>query len=414
MSQINNSQFGSGRRRKSLPSRLPEDVYNTSMRDLLELKPFSRDEEWDTDWSAALTRLWHRNFGEEVDYTYELVPNLTRCIRTRTLDPPNLPVYVAVGIVQELSLSHVLSAMMRTPYSETKVKAAVDKWVPIGETAEEQAEEDGDWVASSKLTGMSADGMQPSTSQVKSKTTTSSLRRGIRRPDLVIRVRCRHIGGSKSTSVPLTIEIKAFPLNDSGHPQSELKAGKAFVRGLSQTAMYTLAGCEMFRCRRGLFICGPAFCRVFVLDDTALAVEVASPPASLSALSVSSFFSSYNYSSMPHSFISPLASEQSVSPALFKLDPDYTINPLSCRLLESFIRGLVERTLSQTVGEASGCQTEKIDISSLSASHPDISFARWSPASNRLDSIGHARDSATISKVVNSDTGRKKKASSGE
>lgn len=63
------------------------------------------------------------------------------------------------------------------------------------------------------------------------------------------------------------------------------------MRGLSQTAMYALAGWEMLRCRRGLFICGPPFCRVFVLEDTALAVEVASPPASFSALSVPSFFS---------------------------------------------------------------------------------------------------------------------------
>ncbi|KAL0254237.1 hypothetical protein I308_101618 [Cryptococcus tetragattii IND107] len=376
MSQTNNNQAGSGRRPKSLPSRLPEDVYNTSMRDLLEFKPFSRDEEWDTDWSAALTRLWHQEFEGKAGYTQELIPNITRCIRTRTLDHPNPPVYVAVGIVQELSLSHVLSAIMRAPYSETKVKAAVDKWVPIGETAEEQAEEDGDWVASSKLTGISADGMQPSTSQVKSKTTTSSLRRGIRRPDLVIRVRCRHIGGSKSTSVPLTIEIKAFPLNDSGHPQSELKAGKAFVRGLSQTAMYTLAGWEMFRCRRGLFICGPTFCRVFVLDDTALAVEVASPPASLSALIL------------------------------------YPLCPLSCRLLESFVRGVVERTLSQTVGEALGCQTEEMNFDSLSASHPDMALGMLNPSSDRLDLVRHARESTVISKAASSGAGRKKKATS--
>lgn len=124
----------------------------------------------------------------------------------------------------------------------------------------------------------------------------------------------------------------------------------------------------MFRCRRGLFVCGPAFCRVFVLDDTALAIEVASPPAFLSTLSVSSFFWAYNYGSMPHSLISPLTSVQSTSSPQFKFGPGYINNPLSCRLLESFVRGVVERTLDQTVGEASGCQTEEIDISSLSAS----------------------------------------------
>ncbi|KAE8540895.1 hypothetical protein D1P53_002247 [Cryptococcus gattii VGV] len=328
MSQINNSRAGSGRRPKSLPRRLPEDVYNTRMRDLLELETPPSGEELDRYYSTALKILWHSEFGGEADYTSRLVPNLERCIRTRTLNLPNLPVYVAVSLVQELSLSLVLSATMRTPYSGTKVKAAVDKWMPKWETAEEnKEEEDGVRMASSEASGMSAGGMQPSTSQVKSKTTTSSLRRGIRRPDLVIRVICLHIGGSKSTSVPLTIEIKAFSLSDSGHPQSELEAGKAFVRGLSQTAMYALAGWEMFRCRRGLFICGPAFCRVFVLDDNALAVEVASPPASLSALNVSSFFSSYDYGSMPHSLISPLASDQSISSPQFKLDPDYTINP---------------------------------------------------------------------------------------
>nr|KIR85198.1 hypothetical protein I308_04450 [Cryptococcus tetragattii IND107] len=166
--------------------------------------------------------------------------------------------------------------------------------------------------------------------------------------------------------------------------------------------MYALAGWEMFRYRRGLFICGPTFCRVFVLDDNALAVEVASPPASLSALSVPLFFSSYNYSSMPHNLISPL----------LRYHTRYTINPLSCRLLESFVRGTVERTLGQTVGEALGCQTEEMNFDSLSASHPSIALGMLKPSSDRLDLVKHARDSTTISKAANSGAGRKKKASS--
>ncbi|KGB78113.2 hypothetical protein CNBG_4200 [Cryptococcus deuterogattii R265] len=272
MSRARNSQARSGRQPESLPPRLPEDVYNTRMRDLLELEPSPNDGEWDRGWSTALKRLWHRGFRG--------------CIETRTLDSRSTTFCVEVDVVPERPLSLVLSATMRTPYSKTKVKAAVDKWMPKGETAEEQEEEeeDGVRVASSKASGMSAGSMQPSTSLVRSKTTTSSLRRGIRRPDYVIEIGCSHIAGNGSTSVPLIIEIKAFPLSDSGHPQSELDADKAFVRGLSQTAMYALAGWEMFRYRRGLFICGPTFSRVFVLDDNALAVEVASPPASLSAL----------------------------------------------------------------------------------------------------------------------------------
>ncbi|KIR54084.1 hypothetical protein I315_03139 [Cryptococcus gattii Ru294] len=218
MNQTNNSRAGSGRRPKSLPSRLPEDVYNTRMRDLLELEPPPSGEKWDRYYSTALNRLWLPKFLWEACYTVELGWNLERCVRTRTLDPPNLPVYAAIDLVPELPLSLVLSATMRTPYSETKVKAAVDKWMPKWETAEEQEEDDGDWVASSKASGMSAGGMQPSTSQVKSKTTTPYLQRGIRRPDYVIEIRCFHIDGRKSTSIPLTIEIKAFPLNDSGHP----------------------------------------------------------------------------------------------------------------------------------------------------------------------------------------------------
>nr|KIR47763.1 hypothetical protein I312_02910 [Cryptococcus bacillisporus CA1280] len=413
MSRARNSQARSGRQSESLPPRLPEDVYNTRMRDRLELEPPPSDEELDRYWSAALTRLWHGRFRGEAGYTDGLVPNLKRCIQTRTLDPPSLTDDVVVDLVPERPLSLVLSATMKTPYSQTKVKAAVDKWMPKRETAEEQEEEeDGFQVASNKAPGMSAGGMQPSTSLVKSKTTTSSLRRGIRRPDYVIEVTCRHLSDRRTTSVPLSIEIKAFPLSDSGHPQSELEADKAFVRGLSQTAMYALAGWEMFRYRRGLFICGPTFCRVFVLDDNALAVEVASPPASLSALNVSSFFSSYNYDSMPHSLISPLANEQSISPDLFKLDPDYTIDPLSCRLLESFIRGVVERTLGQTVGEALGCQTEEMDFDSLSASHPGIVLGILTPSSSRVNLVKHARDSATISKAANSGAGRKKKISS--
>ncbi|KAE8543081.1 hypothetical protein D1P53_000568 [Cryptococcus gattii VGV] len=403
MSRARNSQARSGRQPESLPPRLPDDVYNTRMRDLLELKPFSSDEEWDTDWSAALKRLWHREFRGEAGYTDGLVPNLKKCIKTRTLDSRSTTFGVAINLVPELPLSLVLSATMRTPYSQTKVKAAVDKWMPKRETAEEQEEKDGVRVASSKSSGMSVHSMQPSTSLDKSKTTTSSLRRGIRRPDYVIEVGCRHLGGRRTTSVPLTIEIKAFPLSDSGHPQSELEANKTFVRGLSQTAMYALAGWEMFRYRRGLFICGPTFSRVFVLDDNALAVEVASPPASLSALRVSSFFSSYDYDSMPHSLISPPANEQSISPDLFKPDPDYTINPLSCRLLESFIRGVVERTLGQTVGEALGCQTEEMNFDSLSASHPGIVLGILTPSSSRVNLVKHARHSATISKAANSE-----------
>ncbi|KAL0243958.1 hypothetical protein I308_105221 [Cryptococcus tetragattii IND107] len=412
MSRARNSRARSGRQPESLPPRLPEDVYNTRMRDLFELEPPPSDEELDKYWSTALKRLWHGRFRGEAGYTDELVPNLKRCIKTHTFDSRSTTFRVAVDLVPERPLSLVLSATMRTPYSQTKVKAAVDKWSPKWETAEEQEEEeDGVQIASSKASGMSAGGMQPSTSLVKSKTTTSSLRRGIRRPDYVIEVGCSHIAGSESTSVPLTIEIKAFPLGDSGHPQSELEADKAFVRGLSQTAMYALAGWEMFRYRRGLFICGPTFSRVFVLDDNALAIEVASPPVSLSALNVSSFFSSYNYDSMPHSLISPLVNEQSVWSGLFKLDPDYTINRLSCRLLESFIRGVVERTLGQTVGEALGCQTEEMNFDSLSASHPGIALGILIPSSSRLDLVRHARHSATISQAANSGAGRKKKVS---
>ncbi|WVO23588.1 uncharacterized protein IAS62_004943 [Cryptococcus decagattii] len=413
MSRACNSQARSGRQSESLPPRLPEDVYNTRMRDRLELEPPPSDEELDRYWSAALTRLWHREFGGEAGYTDELIPNLKRGIKTRTLDSRSTTFRVAINLMPERPLSLVLSATMKTPYSQTKVKAAVDKWMPKRETAEEQEEEeDGFQMASNKAPGMSAGGMQPSTSLVKSKTTTSSLRRGIRRPDYVIEVTCRHLGDRRTTSVPLSIEVKAFPLSDSGHPQSELEADKAFVRGLSQTAMYALAGWEMFRYRRGLFICGPTFCRVFVVDDNVLAVEVASPPASLSALNVSSFFSSYNYDSMPHSLISPLANEQSISPDLFKPDPDYNIDPLSCRLLESFIRGVVERTLSQTVGEALGCQTEEMDFDSLSASHPGIVLGILTPSSSRVNLVKHARDTATISKAANSGAGRKKKISS--
>ncbi|ADV19363.1 Hypothetical Protein CGB_A0220C [Cryptococcus gattii WM276] len=158
MNQTNNSQAGSGRRRKSLPSRLPEDVYNTRMRDLLELEPPPSGEKWDRYYSTALNRLWLPKFLWEACYTVELGWNLERCVRTRTLDPPNLPVYVAIDLVPELPLSLVLSATMRTPYSETKVKAAVDKWMPKWETAEEQEEDDGDWVASSKASGMSQGG----------------------------------------------------------------------------------------------------------------------------------------------------------------------------------------------------------------------------------------------------------------
>ncbi|KIR79219.1 hypothetical protein I306_03638 [Cryptococcus gattii EJB2] len=412
MSRARNSRARSGRQPESLPPRLPEDVCNTRMRDLLELEPPPSDEELDRYWSTALKRLWHGRFRGEAGYTDELVPNLKRCIKTRTLDSPNLTDDVAVDLVPEWPLSLILSATMRTPYSQTKVKAAVDKWSPKWETAEEQEEEeDGVQIASSKASGISAGGMQPSTSLVKSKTTTSSLRRGIRRPDYVIEVGCSHIAGSESTSVPLTIEIKAFPLSDSGHPQSELEADKAFVRGLSQTAMYALAGWEMFRYRRGLFICGPTFSRVFVLDDNALAVEVASPPASLSALSVSSFFSSYNYDSMPHSLIFPLVNERGVSSPLLRYGPRYTINPLSCRLLERVIRGVVERTLGQTVGEALGCQTEDMNFDSLSASYPGIALGILIPSYIPLDLVKHARHSATISKAANSGTGRKKKVS---
>ncbi|KAE8538456.1 hypothetical protein D1P53_004811 [Cryptococcus gattii VGV] len=378
MSRARNSQARSGRRPESLPPRLPEDVYNTHMRDLLELEPPPSDKKWGTDWSTALKRLWRGGFRGEAAYTCKLISNLEKCITTRTLDPPNLPVDVAVELVPERPLSLVLSATMRTPYSETKVKAAVDKWMPKRETAEEHEEKDGVGVASSKSSGMSVHGMQSSTSRVKSKTTTSSLRWGIRRPDLVIEVTCQYLGGNETTSVPLTIEIKAFPLSDSGHPQSELEADKAFVRGLSQTAM------------------------VFVLDDNALAVEVASPPASLSALSVPLFFSSYNYSSMPHSLISPL----------LRYHTRYTINPLSCRLLESFVRGIVERTLGQTVGEALGCQKEEMNFDFLSASHPSIALGMLNPSSDRLDLVRHARDSTTISEAANSGAGRKKKISS--
>ncbi|KAL0255328.1 hypothetical protein I308_100126 [Cryptococcus tetragattii IND107] len=96
---------------------------------------------------------------------------------------------------------------------------------------------------------------------------------------------------------------------------------------------------------------------------------------------------------MPHNLISPL----------LRYHTRYTINPLSCRLLESFVRGTVERTLGQTVGEALGCQTEEMNFDSLSASHPSIALGMLKPSSDRLDLVKHARDSTTISKAANSE-----------
>lgn len=158
MSRARNSQARSGRQPESLPPRLPEDVYNTRMRDLLELEPSPNDGEWDRGWSTALKRLWHRGFRGEAGYTSKLISNLERCSETRTLDSRSTTFCVEVDVVPEQPLSLVLSATMRTPYSKTKVKAAVDKWMPKGETAEEQEEEeeDGVRVASSKASGMSA------------------------------------------------------------------------------------------------------------------------------------------------------------------------------------------------------------------------------------------------------------------
>ncbi|KIR28695.1 hypothetical protein I309_02186 [Cryptococcus deuterogattii LA55] len=113
--------------------------------------------------------------------------------------------------------------------------------------------------------------------------------------------------------------------------------------------------------------------------------DLASPPASLSILSVPSFFSSYDYGSMPHSLISPLANEQSVLSPLLRYGPRYTVKPLFCRLLERFIRG-TEANL--------GYQTEEMDVGHLSASHPGIALGMLLPSSNRLDLVAHARDSA--------------------
>ncbi|ADV19353.1 Hypothetical Protein CGB_A0430C [Cryptococcus gattii WM276] len=83
------------------------------MSDLLELEPPPSGEELDRYYSKALNRLWHPEFLWEACYTVELGWNLERCVRTRTLDPPNLPVYVAIDLVPELSLSLVLSTTRR-------------------------------------------------------------------------------------------------------------------------------------------------------------------------------------------------------------------------------------------------------------------------------------------------------------
>lgn len=122
MSRARNSQARSGRQPESLPPRLPEDVYNTRMRDLLELEPSPNDGEWDRGWSTALKRLWHRGFRGEAGYTSKLISNLERCIETRTLDSRSTTFCVEVDVVPERPLSLVLSATMRTPYSKTKVR----------------------------------------------------------------------------------------------------------------------------------------------------------------------------------------------------------------------------------------------------------------------------------------------------
>lgn len=154
MSQTSNSQAKPARQRKSsLPPSLPDDVTDIPMWDLLELEPPPSDEELERNYSAALKELWHEEFNGEFSYNFRLFFNLERCVRTRPLHPPSLTFHVFVGFVQERPLSRVLSATMRTPYSKTKVKAAVDRWIPKLETAEELEEEDGDWVASSKSSG---------------------------------------------------------------------------------------------------------------------------------------------------------------------------------------------------------------------------------------------------------------------
>lgn len=104
-------------------------------------------------------KIMHPRFDGDAGYTIELSCNLIRRIRTRTLHPRSLTFCVAVGLVPEMPLSLSVSATMRTPYSETKANATVDKWMPKTEAAEEQEEEEDGvwvWVASSQASGMSA------------------------------------------------------------------------------------------------------------------------------------------------------------------------------------------------------------------------------------------------------------------
>ncbi|ODO05022.1 hypothetical protein I350_05634 [Cryptococcus amylolentus CBS 6273] len=136
------------------------------------------------------------------------------------------------------------------------------------------------------------------------------------------------------------------------------KAKKQYEQGLSQVIKYLYHAWEKFGTRIGLFVCGPFFARLRVIDDKGtIAVECKPcPNVGQEYSSPGSYFKEFNYLSLPHSLLLPYTENPQLAEQLGvdEDDPLPLLNLEGLRKFEELRTQVFKSALDMKVAAALG------------------------------------------------------------
>ncbi|WVQ77310.1 hypothetical protein IAR50_006994 [Cryptococcus sp. DSM 104548] len=170
---------------------------------------------------------------------------------------------------------------------------------------------------------------------------------------------------SKYHGVLMVVEVKTLRINAEVEVTDERSTARSqYKKGLSQVIEYLHHAWEKFGTRSGLFVCGPFFARLAVIDDQGnIAVECKLPASVGSEYynsqennhdSPDSFFRVFDLQTLPHSLLVPYSSDPELARNLADSEICPLLNLDSLRRFEDTIRHTHQSALQMTVAQALG------------------------------------------------------------
>ncbi|WVQ77309.1 hypothetical protein IAR50_006993 [Cryptococcus sp. DSM 104548] len=169
--------------------------------------------------------------------------------------------------------------------------------------------------------------------------------------------------------VLIVVEVKTLRINvEVEVTDEESEARSQYEKGLSQVIKYLHHAWEKFGTRSGLFVCGPFFARLAVIDDQGnIAVECKLPASVGSEYynsqennhdSPGSFFRVFDLQTLPHSLLVPYSSDPELAKRLSVKTPSPLLCMDSLQRFEHMIQHTLEAALNMTVAQALGQRPE--------------------------------------------------------